>query len=161
MDRPIDSRVDIGHVHLKVADLERALAFYCGVLGFELVQRLGDGAAFISAGGYHHHIGLNTWESLGGSPPPPGTTGLYHVAIRYPDRPTLADALRRLRDAGIRLDGASDHGVSEALYLRDPDQNGLELYRDRAREEWPRDASGGLMMTTQPLDVRALLKEAP
>jgi catechol 2,3-dioxygenase len=161
MERPIDSRVDIGHVHLKVADLERALAFYCGVLGFELVQRLGDGAAFISAGGYHHHIGLNTWESLGGSPPPPGTTGLYHVAIRYPDRPTLADALRRLRDAGIRLDGASDHGVSEALYLRDPDQNGLELYRDRAREEWPRDASGGLMMTTQPLDVRALLKEAP
>jgi len=161
MDRPIDSRVDIGHVHLKVADLERALAFYCGVLGFELVQRLGDGAAFISAGGYHHHIGLNTWESLGGSPPPPGTTGLYHVAIRYPDRPTLADALRRLRNAGIRLDGASDHGVSEALYLRDPDQNGLELYRDRAREEWPRDASGGLMMTTQPLDVRALLKEAP
>jgi len=161
MDRPIDSRVDIGHVHLKVADLERALAFYCGVLGFELVQRLGDGAAFISAGGYHHHIGLNTWESLGGSPPPPGTTGLYHVAIRYPDRPTLADALRRLRDTGIRLDGASDHGVSEALYLRDPDQNGLELYRDRAREEWPRDASGGLMMTTQPLDVRALLKEAP
>jgi catechol 2,3-dioxygenase len=153
--------VDIGHVHLKVADLERALAFYCGVLGFELVQRLGDGAAFISAGGYHHHIGLNTWESLGGSPPPPGTTGLYHVAIRYPDRPTLADALRRLRDAGIRLDGASDHGVSEALYLRDPDQNGLELYRDRARGEWPRDASGGLMMTTQPLDVRALLKEAP
>jgi catechol 2,3-dioxygenase len=151
----------VGHVHLKVADLERALAFYCGVLGFELVQRLGDGAAFISAGGYHHHIGLNTWESLGGSPPPPGTTGLYHVAIRYPDRPTLADALRRLRDAGIRLDGASDHGVSEALYLRDPDQNGLELYRDRAREEWPRDASGGLMMTTQPLDVRALLKEAP
>jgi catechol 2,3-dioxygenase len=161
MERPIDSRVDIGHVHLKVADLERALAFYCGVLGFELVQRLGDGAAFISAGGYHHHIGLNTWESLGGSPPPPGTTGLYHVAIRYPDRPTLADALRRLRDAGIRLDGASDHGVSEALYLRDPDQNGLELYRDRAREEWPRDAAGGLMMTTQPLDVRALLKEAP
>jgi len=161
MDRPIDSRVDIGHVHLKVADLERALAFYCGVLGFELVQRLGDGAAFISAGGYHHHIGLNTWESLGGSPPPPGTTGLYHVAIRYPDRPTLADALHRLRDTGIRLDGASDHGVSEALYLRDPDQNGLELYRDRAREEWPRDASGGLMMTTQPLDVRALLKEAP
>lgn len=160
-ERPIDSRVDIGHVHLKVADLERALAFYCGILGFELVQRLGDGAAFISAGGYHHHIGLNTWESLGGSPPSPGTTGLYHVAIRYPDRATLADALRRLRDAGIRLDGASDHGVSEALYLRDPDQNGLELYRDRAREEWPRDASGALMMTTQPLDVRALLREAP
>ena len=160
-ERPIDSRVDIGHVHLKVADLERALAFYCGILGFELVQRLGDGAAFISAGGYHHHIGLNTWESLGGSPPPPGATGLYHVAIRYPDRATLADALRRLRDAGIRLDGASDHGVSEALYLRDPDQNGLELYRDRAREEWPRDASGALMMTTQPLDVRALLREAP
>jgi catechol 2,3-dioxygenase len=161
MERPIDPRVDIGHVHLKVADLDRALAFYCGVLGFELVQRLGDGAAFISAGGYHHHIGLNTWESLGGSPPPPGSTGLYHVAIRYPDRPALADALRRLRDAGIRLDGASDHGVSEALYLRDPDQNGIELYRDRPRESWPRDASGALALVTEPLDVRALLVEAP
>ena len=157
----IDPRVDIGHVHLKVADLDRALAFYCGVLGFELVQRLGEGAAFISAGGYHHHIGLNTWESLGGSPPPPGTTGLYHVAIRYPDRVTLADAFRRLRDAGIALDGASDHGVSEALYLHDPDRNGLELYRDRPREEWPRDASGTLEMIVRPLDIRALLKEAP
>jgi catechol 2,3-dioxygenase len=161
MTRPIDPRVDIGHVHLKVADLERALAFYCDVLGFELVQRLGDGAAFISAGGYHHHIGLNTWESLGGSPPPPGATGLYHVAIRYPDRATLADALRRLRAAGIELDGASDHGVSEALYLHDPDRNGLELYRDRPREEWPRDAAGTLEMTIRPLDIRALLREAP
>lgn len=157
---PIDPRVEIGHVHLKVADLDRALAFYCGVLGFELVQRLGEGAAFISAGGYHHHIGLNTWESLGGSPPAPGTTGLYHVAIRYPDRAALADAFRRLRDAGIALDGASDHGVSEALYLHDPDQNGLELYRDRPREEWPRDASGTLEMVVLPLDVRALLREA-
>jgi catechol 2,3-dioxygenase len=161
MTPPIDPRVDIGHVHLKVADLDRALAFYCGVLGFELVQRLGEGAAFISAGGYHHHIGLNTWESLGGSPPPPGTTGLYHVAIRYPDRATLADAFRRLRDAGIALDGASDHGVSEALYLHDPDRNGLELYRDRPREEWPRDASGTLEMVVLPLDIRALLREAP
>jgi catechol 2,3-dioxygenase len=161
MTPPIDPRVDIGHVHLKVADLDRALAFYCGVLGFELVQRLGEGAAFISAGGYHHHIGLNTWESLGGSAPPPGTTGLYHVAIRYPDRATLADAFRRLRDAGITLDGASDHGVSEALYLHDPDRNGLELYRDRPREEWPRDASGTLEMVVQPLDIRALLREAP
>jgi len=158
---PIDPRVDIGHVHLKVADLERALAFYCGVLGFELTQRYGDGAAFVSAGGYHHHIGLNTWESLGGSPPPPGTTGLYHTAIRYPDRASLADALRRVLAAGIRLDGASDHGVSEALYLRDPDQNGVELYRDRPREEWPRDATGALAMTTAPLDIRALLREAP
>ena len=131
------SRVDIGHVHLKVADIERALAFYCGVLGFEEQARYGDQAAFVSAGGYHHHIGLNTWESKGGTPPPPGHTGLYHAAIRYPDRTTLADALRRLVDAGIPLDGASDHGVSEALYLRDPDGNGLELYRDRPREEWP------------------------
>jgi catechol 2,3-dioxygenase len=158
---PIDPRVDIGHIHLKVADLERALAFYCGVLGFELTQRYGDGAAFVSAGGYHHHIGLNTWESLGGSPPPPGTTGLYHTAIRYPDRASLADALRRVLDAGIRLDGASDHGVSEALYLRDPDENGVELYRDRPRDEWPRDATGALVMTTGPLDIRALLREAP
>ena len=157
----IDPRVDIGHVHLKVADLERALGFYCGVLGFQLIQRYGDGAAFVSAGGYHHHIGLNTWESLGGSPPPPGSTGLYHTAIRYPDRAALADALRRLRDAGIRLDGASDHGVSEALYLRDPDDNGVELYRDRPRGEWPRDAAGELVMTTGPLDIRALLREAP
>jgi catechol 2,3-dioxygenase len=158
---PIDPRVDIGHVHLKVADLERALAFYCGVLGFELVQRYGPGAAFVSAGGYHHHIGLNTWESLGGSPPPPGSTGLYHTAIRYPDRAALADALRRVLDAGIRLDGASDHGVSEALYLRDPDDNGVELYRDRPREDWPRDAAGALVMSTGPLNIRALLQEAP
>lgn len=157
----LDPRVDIGHVHLKVADLDRALGFYCGVLGFELMQRYGPGAAFVSAGGYHHHIGLNTWESQGGAPPAPGTTGLYHVAIRYPDRATLADALRRVLDAGIRLDGASDHGVSEALYLRDPDDNGIELYRDRPRAEWPRDASGALIMATGPLDIRALLREAP
>ena len=155
----LDPRVDIGHVHLKVADLERSLAFYCGVLGFELMQRWGAQAAFISAGGYHHHIGLNTWESLGGSPPPPGSTGLYHVAIRYPDRLTLADALRRLIDANISLDGAADHGVSEALYLRDPDDNGVELYRDRPREEWPRSEDGGVAMYTRPLDLRALLAE--
>ena len=161
MSRAIDPRVDIGHVHLKVADLERALRFYCGVLGFELVGRAGDSAAFVSAGGYHHHIGLNTWESKGGAPPPPGSTGLYHVAIRYPNRATLADALRRLGDAGIRLDGASDHGVSEALYLRDPDGNGLELYRDRPREEWPRRPDGALEIFVHPLDVRALLAEAP
>jgi catechol 2,3-dioxygenase len=158
---PINPLVDIGHVHLKVADLKRALGFYCGVLGFELTQRYGEGAAFVSAGGYHHHIGLNTWESLGGSPPPPGCTGLYHTAIRYPDRAALADALRRVLAAGIRLDGASDHGVSEALYLRDPDDNGVELYRDRPREEWPQDAAGALVMSTEPLDVRALLREAP
>jgi catechol 2,3-dioxygenase len=157
--RSIDPRVDIGHVHLKVADLDRALAFYCDVLGFDLVQRYGSGAAFVSAGGYHHHIGLNTWESLGGTPPPPGTTGLYHIAIRYPDRHTLADAVRRLLDAGVPLEGASDHGVSEALYLRDPDQNGVELYRDRPAAEWPRGADGSLAMATGPLDVRALLGE--
>jgi catechol 2,3-dioxygenase len=157
----IDSRVDIGHVHLKVSDLERALSFYCGVLGFELQQRLGDGAAFISAGGYHHHIGLNTWESKGGSPPPPGTTGLYHVAIRYPDRATLADALRRLVEARVPVQGASDHGVSEAIYLADPDGNGIELYRDRPREEWPRTADGErIAMVTAPLDLNALLAEA-
>jgi catechol 2,3-dioxygenase len=155
----IDPRVDIGHVHLKVAALDRALAFYCGVLGFELQQRFGSQAAFISAGGYHHHIGLNTWESAGGSPPAPGTTGLFHLAIRYPDRATLADALRRLRQAGIRLDGASDHGVSEALYLRDPDQNGVELYRDRPRDEWPRSADGEVTMFTRALDLDALLAE--
>lgn len=157
----IDPRVDIGHVHLKVADLDRALGFWCGVLGFELQQRLGDAAAFISAGGYHHHLGLNTWESRGGSPPPPGTTGLYHVAVRYPDRATLADALRRLVEAGTPLQGASDHGVSEAIYLSDPDGNGVELYRDRPREEWPRDPGGGVAMVTAPLDLRALLAEAP
>jgi catechol 2,3-dioxygenase len=153
----IDPRVDIGHVHLKVADLERALGFWCGVLGFELQQRFGDSAAFISAGGYHHHIGLNTWESKDGSPPPPGTTGLYHVAVRYPDRATLADALRRVAQAGIPLQGASDHGVSEAIYLQDPDGNGVELYRDRPREEWPRDPGGGIAMVTAPLDLQALL----
>jgi catechol 2,3-dioxygenase len=159
MTTPIDPRVDIGHVHLKVADLDRALGFYCGVLGFELTQRMGTEAAFVSAGGYHHHIGLNTWESKGGSPPPPGRTGLYHVAIRYPDRRTLADAFQRLQRAGVRLDGASDHGVSEALYLRDPDGNGVELYRDRPRQEWPRAPEGELAMVTRPLDLRALLKE--
>jgi len=157
--RPIDPGTRIGHVHLKVADLERALAFYVGVLGFELVQRYGSGAAFVSAGGYHHHIGLNTWESRGGSAPPPGTTGLYHAAILYPGRAALADALRRLLAAGIPLDGASDHGVSEALYLRDPDGNGLELYRDRPQEEWPRDAQGGIAMTSLPIDLDALLRE--
>ncbi len=157
----IDSRVDIGHVHLKVAEIDRALAFYRDVLGFEVMQRLGDSAAFISAGGYHHHIGLNTWESRGGSPPPPGTTGLYHLAIRYPDRRTLGDALRRLVDAGIPLDGATDHGVSEALYLRDPDGNGVELYRDRPHEEWPRAQDGkSVAMFNAPLDLPALLAEA-
>jgi len=156
----LDPRVRIGHVHLKVADLERALAFYCGVLGFELTQRMGQSAAFVSAGGYHHHIGLNTWESEGGSPPPPGTTGLYHVAILYPTRALLADALRRVVKAGIRLEGASDHGVSEAIYLRDPDGNGVELYWDRPREQWPRTPDGGVGMFTHPLDVDALLKEA-
>ena len=153
----IDPQVRIGHVHLKVADLERALAFYCGVLGFELTQRMGSGAAFISAGGYHHHIGLNTWESRGGTPPPPGTTGLYHLAILYPERRTLADALRRVVNAGISLDGAADHGVSEALYLRDPDDNGVELYWDRPRDLWPRTADGALAMVTEPLDLEGLL----
>jgi len=157
---PIDSQVRIGHVHLKVADLERALAFYCGVLGFQLMQRFGQEAAFVSAGGYHHHIGLNTWESRGGSPPPAGSTGLFHVAILYPNRAELADALRRLVNAGIALDGASDHGVSEALYLRDPDENGVELYRDRPTEEWPHAADGSLKMFTRPLDVGKLLSEA-
>jgi len=151
--------VRIGHVHLKVADLDRALAFYCGVLGFELMQRFGTQAAFISAGGYHHHIGLNTWESRGGTPPAPGTTGLYHTAILYPDRATLADALRRLIAAGIPLEGAADHGVSEALYLRDPDQNGVELYRDRPAAEWPRTDTGELAMFSHPLDLDALLAE--
>lgn len=160
MSDRIDPRVQIGHVHLKVADLDRALAFYQGVLGFELMARMGSTAAFVSAGGYHHHIGLNTWESRNGSPPPAGTTGLYHVAIRYPDRATLADALRRLVEARVPLEGASDHGVSEALYLRDPDGNGLELYVDRPRESWPRGADGAVQMTTEPLDVDALLAEA-
>jgi catechol 2,3-dioxygenase len=154
---PIDPKVAIGHVHLKVADLERALAFYCGILGFQLTQRMGDGAAFVSAGGYHHHIGLNTWESLGGPPPGPGTTGLYHLAILYPTRPTLADALRRVLAAGLELDGASDHGVSEALYLRDPDGNGVELYWDRPQELWPRSPDGHLAMFTRRLDLESLL----
>ncbi len=156
---PIDPRVDIGHLHLKVADLERAVAFYSGVLGFEVMQRMGTSAAFLSAGGYHHHIGLNTWESSGGPPPAPGTTGLYHIAIRYPDRTALADALRRLIAAGIALEGAADHGVSEALYLRDPDGNGVELYRDRPPGEWPRTPEGRLQMFTRPLDLDALLAE--
>ena len=151
--------VRIGHIHLKVADLDRAIAFYHDVLGFELTQRYGHQAAFLSAGGYHHHIGLNTWESEGGTPPPPGATGLYHVAIVYPTRAELADALRRLVKARIPLEGASDHGVSEALYLRDPDGNGVELYWDRPQEQWPRTADGNLNMFTHPLDLEALLKE--
>ncbi|HMC78187.1 MAG TPA: VOC family protein [Vicinamibacterales bacterium] len=159
MAEPIDPRVDIGHVHLKVADLDRALAFYHGVLGFEVTARMGPAAAFLSAGGYHHHIGLNTWESLNGQPPAPGTTGLYHVAIRYPDRAALADALRRLVDGHVPLEGASDHGVSEALYLRDPDGNGVELYWDRAKSQWPRAADGSVEMTTRRLDLDALLEE--
>ncbi len=152
----IDPHVRIGHVHLKVADLDRALAFYCDVLGFEVMQHMGSQAAFVSAGGYHHHIGLNTWESEGGSPPAPGTTGLYHVAILYPSRAALADAYARLQRAGIPLDGAADHGVSEALYLKDPDQNGIELYWDRPREEWPRGRDGQLEMYTRPLDLANL-----
>ena len=161
MIEPIHSGVRIGHVHLKVANLERALEFYCGVLGFELTQRHGQQAAFLSAGGYHHHIGLNTWESQGGSPPPRGATGLYHLAIVYPTRAELADALRRLNNAGIPLEGASDHGVSEALYLRDPDGNGVELYWDRPKEQWPHSPDGGLAMGTEPLDIGDLLKEPP
>ncbi len=156
---PIDPRVRIGHVHLKVADLERSLAFYCGILGFDLVERMGRQAAFISAGGYHLHIGLNTWESAGGAPPPPGTTGLYHHAILYPDRRSLGRALRRLMDAGWPITGASDHGVSEAIYLDDPDGNGVELYRDRPPEQWPRTATGGLAMTSAYLDLDQLLAE--
>jgi len=158
-ERPIADGVRIGHVHLKVADLDRALSFYCGVLGFELMQRYGKEAAFVSAGGYHHHIGLNTWESAGGSPPPPGSTGLYHLAILYPTRAALAEALRRVQAAGIALDGASDHGVSEALYLRDYDDNGVELYWDRPRERWPVNAKGELAMFTRRLDIQGLLAE--
>lgn len=158
--KPIHPGTRIGHVHLKVADLDRALAFYCGVLGFELMQRYGSGAAFVSAGGYHHHIGLNTWESQGGKPPPHGTTGLYHVAILYPTRQALADALKRLVENGVALQGASDHGVSEALYLSDPDGNGIELYWDREPAEWPLNRDGKLAMDTRPLDLQALLKEA-
>jgi catechol 2,3-dioxygenase len=157
----IDPGVDIGHVHLKVADIDRSLGFYRDILGFDEMQRMGDEAAFLSAGGYHHHLGLNTWQSRGGSPPPPGTTGLFHVAIRYPDRRTLGDALRRLVEAEWPIDGATDHGVSEAIYLRDPDGNGVELYRDRPEEEWPRPASGeGVAMHNAPLDLQALLQEA-
>jgi catechol 2,3-dioxygenase len=155
----IDPGVDIGHVHLKVADIDRAVAFYRDVLGFEEQQRLGDQASFLSAGGYHHHIGLNTWESKGGSPPPPGTTGLYHVAIRYPSRAALANALKRLVEAGVPISGASDHGVSEAIYLNDPDGNGIEIYRDRPQEEWPRQPDGRVAMFTRPLDLQALLAE--
>jgi len=155
----IDPGSDIGHVHLKVADLERAVRFYRDVLGFDLMQRMGDEAAFLSAGGYHHHIGLNTWESGGGSPPPPGTTGLFHFAIRYPSRTALAKALRQVLEAGVPLAGASDHGVSEAIYLQDPDGNGIELYRDRPREEWPRDGDG-VAMFTRRLDLEGLLAEA-
>lgn len=159
--QPIDSQVRMGHVHLKVADLERAIGFYRDVLGFELMQRMGDQAAFLSAGGYHHHIALNTWESLGGAPPPFGTTGLYHHAIVYPSRAALADALRRLIADGIGLEGAADHGVSQSLYLRDPDGNGVELYCDRPREVWPHTPDGKLAMYTRHLDLRALLGELP
>jgi catechol 2,3-dioxygenase len=157
MEEALDPRVQIGHVHLKVADLDRSLAFWHGVLGFEVQMRMGDHAAFISAGGYHHHIALNTWESRGGPPPPRGTTGLYHVAVLYPERELLATALRRVLEAGIPLSGASDHGVSEAIYLRDPDDNGVELYWDRPRESWPKRPDGGWDIYTAPLDVRGLL----
>jgi catechol 2,3-dioxygenase len=158
-EKAIDPRVRIGHVHLKVANLQRALDFYCGILGFALTQRYGEEAAFVSAGGYHHHIGLNTWESRDGSRPPKGTTGLYHFAILYPTRAALVDALRRLMQAKISLAGASDHGVSEALYLSDPDGNGIELYWDRPKELWPRDATGQIEMFTQRLDLENLLAE--
>ncbi|MBK8246741.1 MAG: VOC family protein [Gemmatimonadetes bacterium] len=157
--QPIDPGVDIGHVHLKVSDIPRALDFYCGVLGFEVQQMYGTQAAFISAGGYHHHIGLNTWQSRGGKPPASGTTGLFHVAIRYPARASLADALQRLIDANIPLDGASDHGVSEALYLRDPDENGIELYWDKPKDQWPIGPDGSLQMVTEALDLHALMAE--
>ena len=160
MSETIDPGVDIGHVHLKVSDLDRAVDFYRDVLGFEEMTRMGDQAAFLSAGGYHHHIGLNTWESKGGSPPPPGSTGLFHVAIRYPTRAALAKALKRLVDAGVPLSGASDHGVSEAIYLHDPDGNGIELYRDRPREEWKTDPDGNLVMVSEPFDLNVLLAEA-
>jgi catechol 2,3-dioxygenase len=160
MSHAIDPGAEIGHVHLKVADLERAVAFYRDVLGLEVQQRFGDEAAFLSAGGYHHHVGLNTWQSRGGSPPPPGTTGLFHFAIRYPTRRALAEAVKGILDAGVRFEGASDHGVSEALYLHDPDLNGIELYWDRPRDEWPRPAGGdGVAMFTAPLDVQGLLAE--
>ena len=159
MSGALDPRVDVGHVHLKVSDLDRSIAFYRDVLGFDLMQRMGDQAAFLSAGGYHHHVGLNTWESRGGSPPPPGTTGLFHAAFRFPDRRSLGQAVQRVIDAGIPLDGASDHGVSEAIYLRDPDGNGVELYRDRPHSEWPRAVDGTIAMHTRPLDLENLLAE--
>ncbi len=157
--KPIHPDVKIGHIHLKVSDLKRAIKFYCDVLGFEITQRYGQGAVFISAGGYHHHIGLNTWESLGGSAPPRGSTGLFHVAILYPSRRELANAVRRVLDAGINLDGASDHGVIEAIYLRDPDENGVELYWDRPEDEWPRDRNGAIAMVTNHLNVEAFLRQ--
>lgn len=160
MASPLHPATRIGHIHLKVADLDRALAFYCGILGFELQQKMGSQAAFVSAGGYHHHIGLNTWESKGGKPPPRGTTGLFHTAILFPTRIELARALKRVLDADIPIDGAADHGVSEAIYLRDPDENGVERYRDRPEPEWPRDATGKIAMYTRPLDLDALLREA-
>ena len=157
---PIHPGVRIGHVHLKVADLNRALTFYRDVLGFEVTQRYGTQAVFLSAGGYHHHIALNTWESRAGEPPPPGSTGLYHLAILYPDRNQLATALRRVLNAGVKIDGAADHGVSEAIYLRDPDNNGVELYWDRPKDEWPIAVDGSLAMGTEPLDLNALLLES-
>ena len=160
MTHPVDPQARIGHVHLKVADLDRAIAFYSGVLGFSVTQRYGAGAAFLAAGNYHHHIGLNTWESAGGSAPPKGHTGLYHTAFLYPSRATLGDALKRVLNAGIKLDGASDHGVSEALYLRDPDGNGVELYWDKPEADWPRDADGALSMVNDPLDLASLLAAA-
>ena len=150
----------IGHVHLKVADLDRALAFWCGVLGFELQDRSGDEVAFVSAGGYHHHIGLNTWDSKGATPPPKGHTGLYHTAFLYPDRASLGAVIKRVFEAGYSLTGAADHGVSEAVYLDDPDGNGVELYRDRPSSEWPRDAQGNLILSNTPLDVDAIVAEA-
>lgn len=161
MTNPVHPAARIGHVHLKVADLERSIAFYSGVLGFSVTQRYGAQAAFLAAGEYHHHIGLNTWQSAGGTPPPPGHTGLFHTAFLYPDRASLADALRRVRAAGLSLTGAADHGVSEALYLDDPDGNGVELYRDKPMEDWPRSADGTLAMVNAPLDLDALLAEAP
>ena len=160
MTHSVDPQARIGHVHLKVADLDRAIAFYSGVLGFSVTQRYGAGAAFLAAGNYHHHIGLNTWESAGGTPPPEGHTGLYHTAFLYPSRAALGDALKRVLNAGIKLDGASDHGVSEALYLRDPDENGVELYWDKPEADWPRDADGALSMVNDPLDLASLLAAA-
>ncbi|MEM8774195.1 MAG: VOC family protein [Pseudomonadota bacterium] len=161
MPQPIHPAAKIGHVHLKVADLDRSIDFYSGILGFEVMQRSGPKAAFLSAGGYHHHIGLNTWESAGGTPPPAGHTGLYHTAFLYPDRAQLADALRRVLDAGVKITGSADHGVSEAVYFNDPDGNGVEIYRDRPENQWPRDADGNVAMVNDKLDLDALLAEAP